>query len=106
MLGRAGISGFSVPATQATVNNISVTDGSASIADWTFTNGSNIVFTTPSQAAEIGWSSLYSFSFEANATPIAGKVALSGRGLANDVLVDLLVPGTPSNPGEFSNGFE
>ena len=106
MLGRAGISGFSVPATQASVGNISVNDGSADIADWTFTNGSNIVFTTPSQAAEIGWSSLYSFSFEANTPPVAGKVALAGRGLANDVLVDLLVPGTPTNPGEFSNGFE
>ena len=106
MLGRAGISGFSVPATTASVSNISVTDGSASIADWTFTNGSNVVFTTPSQAAEIGWSSLYSFSFEANAAPVAGKVALSGRGLANDVLVDLLVPGSSSLPGEFANGFE
>ena len=106
MLGRAGISGFSVPAAQSIVSNISVTDGSASIADWTFTNGSNIVFTTPSQAAEIGWSSLYSFSFEANAAPVAGKVALQGRGLANDVLVDLLIPGAPSVPGEFFNGFE
>ena len=106
MLGRAGISGFSVPATQSTVSNISVTDGSASIADWTFANGSNIVFTTPSQAAEIGWSSLYSFSFEANAAPVAGKVAFKGRGLANDVLVDLLIPGAPSVPGEFYNGFE
>lgn len=106
MLGRAGISGFSVPAAQSTVSNISVTDGSANIADWTFANGSNIVFTTPSQAAEIGWSSLYSFSFEANAAPISGKVALQGRGLANDVLVDLLIPGAPSVPGEFFNGFE
>ena len=106
MLGRAGISGFSVPATQSTVSNISVTDGSASIADWTFANGNNIVFSTPSQAAEIGWSSLYSFSFEANAAPVAGKVALQGRGLANDVLVDLLIPGAPSTPGEFYNGFE
>ena len=105
MLGRAGISGFSVPATQASVSNISVTDGSASIADWTFANGSNIVFTTPSQAAEIGWSSLYSFSFEANAAAVTGKVALSGRGLANAVLVDLLVPGA-GNIGEFFNGFE
>ena len=106
MLGRAGISGFSVPAAQATVSNISVVDGSASIADWTFTNGSNIVFTTPSQAAEIGWSSLYSFSFEANTTPVSGKVALKGRGLVNDVLVDLLVPAAASVPGEFFNGFE
>ena len=105
MLGRAGISGFSVPATQASVSNISVIDGSASIADWTFANSGNIVFTTPSQAAEIGWSSLYSFSFEANAAAVAGKVALSGRGLANPVLVDLLVPGA-GNTGEFFNGFE
>ena len=105
MLGRAGISGFSVPATQASVSNISVIDGSASIADWTFANSSNIIFTTPSQAAEIGWSSLYSFSFEANAAAVAGKVALSGRGLANPVLVDLLVPGA-GNTGEFFNGFE
>ena len=104
MLGRAGISGFSVPAAQATVSNISVVDGSANIADWTFTNGSNIAFTTPSQAAEIGWSSLYSFSFETNTAPVAGKVTLKGRGLANDVLVDLLVPGRA--PGEFFNGFE
>ncbi len=104
MLGRAGISGFSVPASQATVSNIHVVDGSDNIADWTFTNGTNIVFTTPSQDAEIGWSSLYSFSFEANATPVTGQVALKGRGLANDVLVDLLVPGPSS--GDFVDGFE
>jgi len=106
MLGRAGISGFSVPAAQATAGNISVADGSPSIADWTIANGSNIVFTTPSQAAEIGWSSLYSFSFDANAAPVAGKVALKGRGLANDVLVDLLVPGDSGAPDEFFDGFE
>ncbi len=106
MLGHAGISGFSVPASQASVGNISVLDGSDSIADWTIANGSNIVFTTPSQAAEIGWSSLYSFSFDANAAPVAGKVALKGRGLANDVLVDLLVPGDSGATGEFFDGFE
>ncbi len=106
MLGHAGISGFSVPATQASVGNISVVDGTDSIADWTITSGSNIVFTTPSEEAEIGWSSLYSFSFEANAAPIAGKVALKGRGLANDVFVDLLIPGDSGAPGEFFDGFE
>lgn len=105
MLGRAGVSGFSVPTAQLSVGNVSVVDGSDSIADWNVSNGNNLVFTTPSQDAEIGWSSLYSFSFDANAAPIAGKVSLKGRGLANDVLVDLLIPGAGTT-GEFFDGFE
>ena len=104
MLDRAGISDFLIPTPHAAVSNISVVDGSASIADWTFTSGSSVNFTAPNQDAEIGWSSLYSFSFEANAAPVAGKVVLKGRRLAKDVLVDLLVPGDA--PGEFYNGFE
>ena len=97
LLASAGISGFSVPSNQALISNILVTDGDDTIADWAEGRGGSVHFRARTPASELSWSSLYSFSFEASTTPVAGKVALSGRGLSEDVLVDLLVPGVDPN---------
>jgi hypothetical protein len=105
MLDRAGISGFSVPSNQAQISNVSVKDGSAALTDWTSGRGGTVHFNASSNLDELGWSSLYSFSFEANTAPIAGKVALSGRALTDDVLVDLLVPGVDAS-NTLIDGFE
>ncbi len=97
LLGSAAISGFSVPSNQATISNISVRDGDDAIADWAEGRGGSVHFRARTPDSELGWSSLYSFSFEATTTPVEGKVSLSGRALSEDVLVDLLVPGIDPN---------
>ena len=97
LLDSAGISGFSVPSNQALISNILVNDGDDLITDWAEGRGGSVHFRARSPASELQWASLYSFSFEANTAPIAGKISLSGRGLSEDVLVDLLVPGIDSN---------
>ncbi len=97
LLDSAGISGFSVPSNQALISNILVNDGDDAITDWAEGRGGSVHFRARSPASELKWSSLYSFSFEANTAPVAGKVALSGRGLSEDLQVDLLVPGLDPN---------
>ena len=90
-------SGFSVPSNQALISNILVSDGDDAITDWAEGRGGSVHFRARTPASELTWGSLYSFSFEASTPPVAGKVALSGRGLSEDVLVDLLVPGVDPN---------
>ena len=97
LIDSAGISGFSVPSNQALISNISVNDGDDSIVDWIEGRGGSVHFRARSPASDLKWASLYSFSFEANTAPVAGKVSLSGRALSEDVQVDLLVPGVDLN---------
>jgi hypothetical protein len=93
MLSRAGIDSFSAPSNGAVITNATSADGSALIPDWTVNSAQDVSFSTTNQAAELGWSSLYSFSFEANAAPGFGQIKLTSPGYGTDILVASLVPG-------------
>jgi hypothetical protein len=105
MLSRAGIDSFSAPSNGAVITNAFSTDGSTAIPDWTLSNAQSVSFSAGSQAAELGWSSLYSFSFEANATPTAGQIKLTSPGYGSDILVASLVPSGNADV-MFKDGFE